>query len=180
MEDLQMKLPFTFVDPSESAVATLQNGALQNIVSGEGYQDEDAVVTQKRLYYRRKKGILNITHEEDVIDLNDITATKIIARNPYSLLVIAGVLFLFALIGFAGYSRMGNGSISAAFLVGTLVYVLYFVVLFFVLKKKYLLVEYAGGRIFFTVKKYRMENVRSFQQAIYKMKHAEPETKTED
>ena len=41
------------------------------------------------------------------------------------------------------------------------------VILFFIKSKSYLRIEYAGGHIGFSVKKYGLNNVRAFQRQIY-------------
>ena len=41
------------------------------------------------------------------------------------------------------------------------------IVLFFIVKKSHLRIEYAGGNINFSVKKYGLANVREFQRQIY-------------
>ena len=58
---------------------------------------------------------------------------------------------------------------STAIVCGSIVAIV-MVILFLVLIQKWLLVEYAGGRIRLSVKKYGMNNIIAFQKAIYRVK----------
>ena len=40
-----------FVDTNENGAYSLRNGLLMNYISGEGFVKEDAVITNRRLYY---------------------------------------------------------------------------------------------------------------------------------
>ncbi|MBQ3979832.1 MAG: hypothetical protein II634_03455, partial [Lachnospiraceae bacterium] len=66
-----------FVQENEKAIADLKNGYLNNVLSGEGILKENAVVTNKRLYYDNRRGLLWRVEERDRINIEDITAVKI-------------------------------------------------------------------------------------------------------
>ena len=146
-----------FVDGNEHVVATLENGVMMNIISGEGFRKEDAILTNKRLYYKHKDGIVTITECEEMVDVKDITGTKITSFEPYGILIISGLLFIAGLIA---NSIIGSGlPILFGFLLAMIG-----IIVFVSLKKKFLKIEYAGGAIHFSVKKYGMQNIQSFPQ----------------
>lgn len=152
-----------FVGEDEYVVATLENGVMMNIISGEGFRREDAVLTNKRLYYNHKDGIVNITECNEIVDVKDITGTKITRFDPYGILIIAGLLFL------AGIIISSKTSDGPAMILGIILSVVA-VFVFVFLKKKYLRIEYAGGSIHFSVKKYGVQNIQAFQRCIYAVK----------
>ncbi len=152
----------TLVDSSETLVCSLTNGNLQNIISGEGLKEETAFITNKRLYYNHKVGLLNIKSEMDKIDLEDITGTRIVDYNPILFLVLAGLFFFIFLI-------VGIASLPAMIFVG-LIWSIVFIVAYVKFHKKFLFIEYAGGNIHFSLIGYSNENIRNFQNSIYLQK----------
>ncbi len=152
-----------FVNPNEIPLFSLKNGNMQNWVSGEGIKNEKAVITDKRLYYVNKKGIINVVSNDEKIDLEDITGTKIVERNPIFLLILAALAFLSLL--FAGINA---GDSEAVILITSgLMSVLVLVALYACLHKKFLYIEYAGGNIHFSLIGYSKENIICFQNTIY-------------
>lgn len=149
-----------FVDQNEVPLFSLENGNLMNVVSGEGIKKETAIITDKRLYYTHKRGILNIVSEDEKIDPEDITGTKIIERNPTSLLIFAAIAFIVCILVFA------SEEIAAGIGLG-LVIALALIISYFSLHKKYLYIEYAGGNIHFSLIGYKKENISNFQNTIY-------------
>ena len=147
-----------FVNAGEGGFYSLRNGGFINVISGEGFVKEDAILTDKRLYYSARSGILEVTSREEIVNISDITGTKIAEYKPYSFLVFAALLFLVFLITMAN-----DYSFSPIFAVLSII----LVVLFIFLKKTFLRIEYAGGNIHFSVKKYGLANVRQFQRQIY-------------
>ena len=139
-----------FVSADEVVVATLSNGFVDNIITGEGFKHETAVVTNKRLYYNYKRGVINRVRTREIIDIQDITGTKILSVNYLFILIIAGIYFFFLLL-----------------VLGMVTFVFVLVVAYFVSLKKHLRIEYAGGSISFSVRGYRMSNIQAFQKAIY-------------
>ena len=146
-----------FVSPDEYVVATLKNGMVLNVLSGEGLKTEDAIITNKRLYYNHKTGVINVHSQEEKVDIKDITGTKIANFNPLGILIFGGLVILIALIAKVW------AMIPAA---------LVFAVVYFFARKCHLRIEYAGGAIYFSVKKYGLNNVRAFQKAIHAAKDA--------
>ncbi|MEJ8752961.1 hypothetical protein [Coprococcus sp. HCN-4056] len=152
-----------FVEKDEKPVATLSNGLVLNLLSGEGLRNEQAVLTDKRLYYNHREGLINRISTREIINTDDITGTKITDNKPYSLLIWAALIFIGTLITSIQLDD------STAIVCGIIVAIV-MVILFLVLIQKWLLVEYAGGRIRLSVKKYGMNNIIAFQKAIYRVK----------
>lgn len=149
-----------FVDPSEYVTATLTNGFAENIISGEGLVKENAYVTNKRVYYNARHGVLNVTDVKNVIDIPDITGTRIISMKHLGLLILGALLFVAGIIVGAA-----SGELAAALPMLSAALVL--VLTFFITMKKHLFIDYAGGHISFSVRKYTLQNVVDFQKAIY-------------
>lgn len=148
-----------FVDSNEHLVATLKNGFVQNVISGEGFTKEDAYVTDKRVYYNARTGILNVKKVRNVIDIPEITGTKLMDITPWGAFILSMIGFIAGIIV----------SAAESFAIGMIVFTYALLVLigFFIAKKKHFRIEYAGGFIYFSVRKYSMKNVEAFQKAIY-------------
>ncbi len=152
-----------FVSNDEYVVATLSNGVVLNLVSGEGFKTEDAVLTNKRLYYNHKTGILNIQTQEEKVNIKDITGSKITNYNPLGIFILAIFVAVFGLFGSIAASDF---EIFPIFLLASL----FLFVVYLFIKKSHLKIEYAGGSIYFSVKKYGKENIIKFQKSIYAVK----------
>lgn len=148
-----------FVDPSERAICSLKNGYGLNLIAGEGWKSEDSVITDKRLYYYGNEGIISKVKQEEIVNLEDITGISITYFRPW-ICVILGVLTLIPAV-----------AVQETML--TLVIGLFAVILFLafaILSKSFLRIDYAGGSIRFSVKKYGLDNVRVFQRSIFAQK----------
>lgn len=153
-----------FISSDEHVVCGLKNGFAANILSGEGFQKEDAVVTNKRLYYNNKRGLISIIRNEAIIDLRDVTGTKIMDYKFYGFLILAALLVI---AGFALWLGFGwNASSLLYFIIPAII----LVILYFILHISFLVIDYAGGSIKFSVKKYSIKNIREFQRSIYSSK----------
>ena len=148
-----------FVDKNEVAIADLKNGFLNNILSGEGLMKENAIITDKRIYYNKKQGLLLRIEEWDRVDIDDITAVKI-ARAASAWFIVLGLIVAAVLV----ILKVQNYMIFApsAVIIGVLIDL--------ILSKNYLSIEYAGGYIRFSVKKYKMEHVARFQETVFRVK----------
>lgn len=148
-----------FVDPSEKAICSLKNGYGLNLIAGEGWKSEDSVITDKRLYYYGDQGIISKVKQEEIVDLEDITGVSITYFRPW-IFVIMGALL--AIVGLVVKETM----LRAVFLGSGFGFLLFFAIL----SKAFLKIEYAGGAIRFSVKKYGLNNVRVFQRCIFARK----------
>lgn len=150
----------------ESTGYSLRNGMGMNFLSGEGLKIEDAVITNKRIYYTAKDGIITVTKREEVVDLADVTGVKILDIKPYGLLIGAAIFFIVSLIVSANAGKRTGAIGFISFFITAVICV----GLFFIAKKSILRIEYAGGNINFSVKKYGLDAVRNFQRKILEAK----------
>ena len=151
-----MAVPVKFIDEREVAVADLKNGYVNKILSGEGLMEENAIVTNRRIYYNRKSGMLMRIEERDKVNVEDVTGIKIARARSYAWTVIgiiAAVVFIILGQVLAGIATAVVG-----------------IIVDLIITKNYLSIEYAGGHVRFSVKKYSMENVSAFQEAVFRVK----------
>lgn len=154
-----MSVPIRFIDRDEVEIVELDNGYINNILSGEGFLSEHAVVTNKRMYYSRKSGLFWRVVERDLINVEDITAVKILRSKS----------FVFTLLGLLGAGCLVYFKVSLYWILAFLSVVLG-AILDIILSKHYLSIEYAGGHIRFSVRIFEMEQVAQFQDGIIRAK----------
>ena len=152
-----------FVSPDEYVIYTLSNGVGMNLLSGEGWKNEDAVITNKRLYYNDKSGIISVSVHEDIVDLQDITCARFLDLKPLIFIIVAVLTLIFFL--FIGISEEEGYIIAMGIIIASI-----FAAGFFACKKSFLEIDYAGGKIRFSVKEYGTEKIRAFQRAIFTAK----------
>lgn len=150
-----------FVNEDEQVVATLKNGRIMNILSNEGFMNEKAVLTNRRLYYNCTDGLISTIHMEKKVDIKDITATKIEDNHPRIVLILALVMFIIGAMLSVEIAEAGSPFIGTAIVL---------VIVYFIRVKKCMRVDYAGGFVYFSVKNYNMENVKEFQRCIHAIK----------
>ena len=153
----------SFVNADEQVVATLKNGRAQNVLSGEGFRNEDAVITNRRLYYNHTDGLINIKRVERKVDIKDVTGTRIEDNRPRGLLIAAAAMCIIAILSLAV-------SGEAETFITCLLPAVIFGIGYILGVKKYLRIDYAGGYVSFSVRNYRMENVQEFQRCIHAVK----------
>ena len=159
------------IEPNEQIVASLSNSTLDNILHGVGIKTEYAVLSNKRFYYQGKRGLLNITTEKSVINLEDITGTGIAAFNPWGTLIVGAVIAMWMLIMSLGLGRMAGGEGMGGFGIFAMLIVAAFTAYSFYRKKtSFLVISYAGGSIKYDVKKFNENSVKDFQSKIYMLK----------
>lgn len=154
-----------FISKDEHEIARLSNGAVTNLISGEGFKTEGAVLTNKRLYYNHKTGVINVRNQNEMVDVKDITGTKIANYNPIGMLILAALAIV---VGIIILIDSGDAEIFIPVIAAALL----FVAVYFITKKSHLRIEYAGGAIYFSVKKYGKENVHNFQKSIHAAKES--------
>lgn len=162
-----------FVDQSETAVATIGNGYLQNFLLGKKVKRGAAIVTQKRLYYFGKgylgKGRHTIScQEENIIPLESISQTRFIHVRPVGLIWFGIILLIIgALVPLCSYRlKIENVLIGIAIAaIGAL-----FVVKGFLSRGTSFEISFPGGKYFFPVKYYPIADMRDFQRQLHLMK----------
>lgn len=143
----------------EYVVATLSNGVVRNLMTGDGVMSESIFVTNRRLYYNYNSGIFTKDRVSERVDIKDITGTKVRAFSPNLLLVIAAI----AIIGtmFFGGQVVIIIGIPAAVV---------FLIIWAASRKQELLIQYAGGHIAMNVQGYSRKQVLKFQSIIHALK----------
>lgn len=108
-----------FVSPDEVFRYSLKNGVILNLISGEGWKKEDAIITNKRLYYNGKiiklVGGLSVYRGEAIADLDDITGTKIVEEKPVWRIALAILSLIFGLFILTFSLGQGNGPLGGVF-----------------------------------------------------------------
>ena len=137
----------------------MKNGYGLNLVAGEGWKSEDSVITNKRLYYYGDQGVISKVKQEEIVNIEDITGVSIVYFRPW-IFVILGALS--AMIGLATIKSVGG--------IICLIFGVFLLLMFVLLCKSFLKIEYAGGSIHFSVKKYGLDKVRIFQRCIFSLK----------
>lgn len=100
----------------EYVVATLSNGVVRNLMTGDGVMSESIFVTNRRLYYNHNSGIFTKDRASDRVDIKDITGTKVNDFSPNLLLVLAVIAIIGAMfLGGLGVIIIGIG-VAAVFL----------------------------------------------------------------
>lgn len=143
----------------EYVVATLSNGVVRNLMTGDGVMSESIFVTNRRLYYNHNSGIFTKDRVSERVDIKDITGTKVRAFSPNLLLVLA-VIAIIGTMFFGGQVVIIIG-IPAAVV---------FLIIWAASRKQELLIQYAGGHIAMNVQGYSRKQVMKFQSIIYALK----------
>ena len=129
----------------EYVVATLSNGVVRNLMTGDGVMSESIFVTNRRLYYNYNSGIFTKDRVSERVDIKDITGTKVRAFSPNLLLVLA-VIAIIGTMFFGGQVVIIIG-IPAAVV---------FLIIWAASRKQELLIQYAGGHIAMNVQGYSL------------------------
>lgn len=143
----------------EYVVATLSNGVVRNLMTGDGVMSESIFVTNRRLYYNHNSGIFTKDRVSERVDIKDITGTKVRAFSPNLLLVLA-VIAIIGTMFFGGQVVIIIG-IPAAVV---------FLIIWAASRKQELLIQYAGGHIAMNVQGYSRKQVLKFQSIIHALK----------
>lgn len=136
-KDVDMSI---LVDSGENVVTSLSGSPLINFLASGGLAKTEMFFTERRFYVRRKEFSLwrGITTQNDIVDLADVTGTKLIQTLPILFFVIASLalilsLILTALSGDAGY--LVTGILGAGL----------WVLCFFLLRGVRIIVFFPGG-----------------------------------
>ncbi len=157
-----------FVDPEETAVATLGSSFTQNIMAGGKVKQGSAVLTQKRLYYRGKlfsgTGRSMMTVEgEYIVSIEDITLTSFLHGESSGGKLFGLLLLLAGAVVAVPLRLIPVGAVLAA--AG-----LVFLIKGFLGKSTILEVSFPGGRFRYDVKMYPIADMEDFQRQIHLMK----------
>lgn len=177
-----------FVDQSETAVATIGNNLVQNVVTGKNLQIGFATLTQKRLYYKGvgfsaptaggavqiKNG--NLVTTECVVPVEDITTTRFTHIDPTGK-KLQGILYtaLGAIFFLMGMMMMMKDSTAITIMFTAFGGVLLFfgiipLIQAFIGKQTMFQISFPGGTFNFDVKLYPIADMRDFQRQLHLIK----------
>lgn len=93
------------IAPDETVQATIGVNYIQNFLSGAGFKNGAAILTDKRLYYFGRSFSkvgreINTASEEGVVSVEDISFTRFVHGSPISLLIAAVASFVLAILFF--------------------------------------------------------------------------------
>lgn len=165
-ETKAMKQSGQFVDPSETAKATLGTNFAQNVLTSGKVKQGSAVLTEKRLYYKGNlfsgsgKNLMSVKGEY-IVPIEDISMTSFVHGESTGskllglllILVGAGLFFVFGPAG------------TVVALAGVV-----FLIKGFLGKSTVLEVSFPGGRFRFDVKWYPIADMQDFQRQIHLVK----------
>lgn len=166
-----------FIDPSEAVQATVGVSYVQSVMSGAGFKNGAAILTDKRLYYfgRSFSNVgrgTNTTTEEGVVSVDEITFTRFVHGSPLSYLVAAIISLLMGLILFVsvlGTSNEFSGVLGAIGLVLAFLGIAFFVA-YFAGRCTVLEIAFPGGKYCFDSRWHSAESMREFQRQIHMVK----------
>ena len=158
----------TYFSEDEKYIASLVGPAADDTMLSDAIQKSSAVLTNKRLYLNKKcirfSGLIpTFSWIESVVNLEDITGTKVTLYNPVGYPILA---FLTMIVFFFIYIEMGN---PIWFLLGLLGAVI-FSVFYFVFRRTCFKVDYIGGFMCFDLKHTALWDALEFSKIIHNMK----------
>lgn len=158
-----------FVDTKEKLIATLENGMALRFFTGEGLTKNQAVLSNKRMYYNHRRGLISDMSSRSSINVKDITGTTVKRSNPLFILIIAGICLLASIIIACSINSSDLSMfVNSGGIVG-IGFILALVLCWIYVGKKgnYFIVQYAGGNIKLKVKTYSTQEMLNFQKKIY-------------
>ena len=130
---------------------------------GGGYQLDDqsmgVTLTNKRIYY-------SMGQEKKVVSANDVLCTGFQKHNPIKYIVYAVIALI---LGFVSKNLLGNIGVvfgNIGVVIGVIGFV-FFLIIYFATRKSIFLIEYAGGKIEFIVKRAQSDKLRTFAYNIH-------------
>lgn len=167
-----------FIDSTESIQAALGTGYLKNYLSGGKIGKEAAILTEKRLYYYRKKhqgfmGLGSISSGEEIIPLEEISSTRFTQKMPLGRL-LWGILFVLLGLNLFGVMINYSGPIDT-FDIGTfggllMIIGIVLLVLFYTGRITTFEIFCSGNSCSFDTRWYSMSDMRAFQSKLYLMR----------
>jgi len=158
-------IPQSFLhDPREQVRGVLGQGYVASIIAEGSLSRSLMVLTDRRLYQAGKifervapRKVVS-TNGKKVVSVGDITGTSIFEQDNVAPLVLAGPL------GAIGILVWIAGSVGTGVLLVALSVLITFVA--FLMRKRFFVVEYAGGAIATECRWYTAEEIDAFQKRI--------------
>ena len=144
-----------FASPDKRLVAILGNSIAQKFFATGSIEEGFAVLSNRRLYFKgtcllRQGHRFSKIHEERTVDVENITGTGFVHRNPVWLSVLAYIFAILSVIALVAgiVPLLGDGEV-AIFRVGSGLGLLFLIFLLVYKSQKYTVFEvaFAGGGI---------------------------------
>lgn len=150
------------VDPDEKVVTYLSNSYAQNILTDMEIGSTKVFFTNKRFYVKANRFTFSrgLLTDNLVVDLKEISGTRITHINPIHYFIYAGIMFLYMLItgmvADSGGLGIMVGLIMGLFAAGLMT------IVYFLKRGTYLHISYAGESIMIRVKMFSYDSVVTF------------------
>ncbi|MBO4687621.1 MAG: zinc ribbon domain-containing protein [Clostridiales bacterium] len=174
------------ISTEEKSGFSLKNGYISHMVTAGELIKDDALITEKRLYYNQTQWTLfSKKTVETRLDVEDISATTLVHNNPWNFVALAVLsLIVFVIDIILAQNKVWDDlpSIASVSIMFTpLILMVVFLVLWLYFRQSYFKVEYASGNgkgndssgvLVIPVRFYGIERIREFQKQIYLAKDA--------
>lgn len=164
------RLQECIVDSDERVVTCLRNSYAQSIMSDLEVGSTKVFFTNKRFYAKANRFTLSngLMTDQLIVDLGEISGTRITHVNPIQYLIFAGIMFLLLVI-------VGGVTGGGAAVVSGLIFAGIMTISYFLKKGTYLHISYAGDTIVVRVKMYSYNSVvyflKNLQMYLYANNH---------
>ena len=154
-----------FATSDEQLIMQIGSGYIENILSGAGFLNNSAAVTNKRVYYSGKSftsfGIgTKRCKAVQSVDLKDITGIGIYSLFNLAGIIIGGLLVLFSIVMLAWFAR------AVYMWLPTLIIGLISIFAALIGARTILRIDYAGGCIALNMRRYSRSECTRFQKAV--------------
>ena len=157
----------------EYTIRTIKKGCFFNLLMHDFFIRDKATLTNKRLYFYRKRGFINVRQSDGELDLQDINSVTIKRYNLVGFLVLAAASLICALVygvqsltdprWYARYIKWGIG--WSFFWLG-IIFALTWLLTF----KKFIRITYNGGHTNIGLGRFNYNEVKEFQECVMKAK----------
>jgi len=170
-----------FANPVERFVCVLGNNYAENFLANGTLENGFAILSDKRVYFRgtcfsRMGKKFTKTDEERILDIQDVTGTGFIHKNPLGLLMTAVISSVYAFIwlmsAFSSAEWAVNHPVPGVMGVATIISAISFFIAYFVNRRSLFEIAFAGGAIAFDTSWLNKDEMQTFQRNIRLVKDA--------
>lgn len=168
-EQIKTKFNKLFSEPAEQYIASIGNGYIVNFLSGSGFESGFAAISNKRVYFRGKcyyleNGKVKRNFEERVVDLKDVTGTGYTRVDPLYLVAFSFISLLVTILSLIQTESMQTWRVFL--LIIALASYFFFLLRYFLNRRDYFEIAFAGGRIAFDINLYAKSEIDDFQKQL--------------
>ncbi len=159
-----------FHSREEKLVDVLGSGFLASAFVQEKFKKSVLICSDKRIYKKGKliersnRGI-TYYHGQESVDVLEVTGMKYQVGSSAGKLTLAGIIFLLSVIGLFASNELRSdeiGAISGLFLVFSFIFFIYHSLK----KRKYFIIQYAGGEITTPCNWYSNKKIKKFMKSV--------------